>query len=383
MSESFIITGATGFVGSALAAYALSEGKMVYALSRDDKNGQRTRKCIQVAAKGMGIRINSKNIGVLPFGEDGIIEAINFVPDRSQVSFWHCAAEMTYNYKKMKKSIEFNVSNTLNFLQLSHSLGIKRFYYFSTAFTSNKTGPIEEEIHLQNAPENAYQASKWMAETMLNYRAKELGQPLTILRPGVIIGHSKTGWSSGKAFGFFMFLKAMENLYKQGVKEVMLNIDPENEAQLITIDQTIEWSLKVHKHDQKKFEIIHLINKDRSLCKMKDVAALYSKYSGVKLSFGPPKSVSDHMFEKYVKMNKEFAGREWEFSEKGLDDFGVKNRKILTEHMDLSMMHFISAPNQTIIKKVPRIYTRILNNKSIPKNEVLLDLVSKLGKLVR
>ena len=51
-----LITGCTGFVGSAIAATLLGAGFRVLALSRNDADGERTRAAVREAAAGFGRR---------------------------------------------------------------------------------------------------------------------------------------------------------------------------------------------------------------------------------------------------------------------------------------------------------------------------------------
>ena len=140
MKPFFIVTGVTGFVGSALVAQALSQGIPVAALSRDDGDGQRTREAVRRAVQGMELTDRTDLLKVYSFDEAGLRAAVDDIGDGHETSFWHCAAEMTYSYRKMRKSLEFNVSRGLELLGLCHGLGVARFYYFSTAFTTNGTG---------------------------------------------------------------------------------------------------------------------------------------------------------------------------------------------------------------------------------------------------
>jgi nucleoside-diphosphate-sugar epimerase len=380
MKQCFLVTGATGFVGSSIAAQALSQGIRVAALSRRDIDGSRTREAIHQAAVGMGLLENPKLLAVYGLNEAGVRCAVDSFENGTELSFWHCAAEMTYSYREMRKSLEFNVSKGLELLELVHALGLARFYFFSTAFTTNDSGEIREELHLSNSPSNAYQASKWLAENLLSYRAKELGQPLTILRPGVIIGHSQTGWSTGKPFGAFMFLKAMHDLAAMGIVKVKLDIDPLNQAQLLTIDQVTDWSLLISKSKQKKLEVIHFVNSELDESTMEVIAASYSRHSGVELSFGKPVSISDAIFERHIQKNKEFAGREWDFSDDSLRSFGIESRRVTQKSIDRSIEYFSRQYLEQGGRKASRIYSMILRNRSLPKTDLIMGLVTRLGR---
>ena len=49
------ISGVTGFLGSAIAVRFISEGHRVFAFSRNDSDGQRTKAAIEEAAKGFNL----------------------------------------------------------------------------------------------------------------------------------------------------------------------------------------------------------------------------------------------------------------------------------------------------------------------------------------
>jgi nucleoside-diphosphate-sugar epimerase len=377
-TPAFILTGATGFVGSALAAQAMAAGIRVVALSRSDPGGARTTSAVQRAADGMQLSQRSQPLQVFELSQTGLQAAASALGD-FDVSLWHCAAEMSYSYRQMQSSLTFNVSGSVELLQWAHELRIARFIYVSTAFSTNQTGRIEEQIHHTTSPSNAYQASKWLAETLLSHRARELGQALTILRPGVIIGHSQTGWSSGKPFGAFMFLAAMHKLAAMGIDRVHLDIVPETTAQLLTIDQFTEWSLAIAAQPQRDLEIIHMVNKDLTQCTMAAVGASYSTHSGVCMSFGPPSTLADALFDRQVRKNKEFAGRAWDFSDDALRRFGIDNRAITRAQVDRSMAYFSSLERSEA--KRSRAYSALLRSKSMPKTDRVLKLVSRIGRL--
>src|SRR5687767_6736930 len=95
-----LITGATGFVGGALAATLLARGARVTALSRNDPDGMRTVNAVVDAAQGCGLdisgtlsnRLNVINTDLAKGGEE-----LGSAELRGVTEVWHLAAEMSYS----------------------------------------------------------------------------------------------------------------------------------------------------------------------------------------------------------------------------------------------------------------------------------------------
>jgi thioester reductase-like protein len=96
----------------------------------------------------------------------------------------------------VKKEIAFKVNvtgtdNVNNWVKQIKNL--KRYTYFSTAYVAGKREGIIYENELVKPPEfkNFYEETKFEAELLVDSLKGEI--PVTIIRPGIVKGHSKTG----------------------------------------------------------------------------------------------------------------------------------------------------------------------------------------------
>lgn len=108
-------------------------------------------------------------------------------------------------------AFRINVIGTANVTQFAHTCrALERYIYFSTAYVSGlRSGTILEEELQASRFKNAYEETKYLAEVRLR---KELGTiPYTIIRPGIVVGHSETG-ETPKWDGVYFVLNAMRLL---------------------------------------------------------------------------------------------------------------------------------------------------------------------------
>lgn len=115
-------------------------------------------------------------------------------------------------------SIPYDVGYRINFLGTKHITSfakraphLKRYVYFSTAYVSGRRqGTVyENELWHRVHFKNHYEATKYEAEAIVS---REFGSmPVTIIRPGIVIGHSKTG-ETKKFDGVYFVLKLMDQL---------------------------------------------------------------------------------------------------------------------------------------------------------------------------
>ena len=260
------ITGATGFVGSALACNFLKHGHEILAVSRNDETGERTLAAIEKSWLGFDFPANE-------FNKDKIkVLSIDFaepssIPEELIAAvdvFWHVAADMSYSSKQFLRSFQQNITNTANLHKFiaEKATKIKRFYYVSTAYTSgfDSDEDIAEEIHSAPKVNNVYQALKWTAEITLEKQAKDLDLPTSIFRPSIVVGHSKNGFRSNSEFGLYGFVKAAYLASKNNVKEMCFDIAKSIKLNLIAIDYLADWALKLSERDEKgsdNVEVFH------------------------------------------------------------------------------------------------------------------------------
>ena len=112
-----LITGVTGFLGSAVAAALLARGLSVVAVSRNDPDGLRTETSILDAAVGFGLEIMQpmrERLTVVDARDASLAEALDAVSLRDIEAVWHCAAEMSYSSRKLLQAFHMNACN--NFL---------------------------------------------------------------------------------------------------------------------------------------------------------------------------------------------------------------------------------------------------------------------------
>jgi thioester reductase-like protein len=109
---------------------------------------------------------------------------------------YHSAACTRFD-QKLEEARRINVTGTenlLNFARRAHQTGhFSRFHHVSTAYVAgNRIGAVrEDELDCGQDFFNTYEQSKFEAEMMLREARTEL--PVTIYRPSIIVGDSRTG----------------------------------------------------------------------------------------------------------------------------------------------------------------------------------------------
>ncbi|MED0666820.1 SDR family oxidoreductase [Pseudobacillus badius] len=130
-----------------------------------------------------------------------------------------------------------NVEGTRNVndwcLQLEH---IERYIYFSTAYVSGKrTGRIfESELSCGQAFKNFYESTKYEAEALVQAVRSRL--PVTIIRPAIVMGDSKTG-ETDKFDGPYFIMRFLDKFARLPIPYLGKGEGPFN---LVPVDYIVE-----------------------------------------------------------------------------------------------------------------------------------------------
>jgi len=125
-----------------------------------------------------------------------------------------------------------NVEGTLNVNQFAKSIQqLRRYNYVSTCYVAGKREGLilENELHHHEGFRNHYEETKYLAELEVNALKSEL--PVTIHRPSVVCGHSRTG-ETAKYDGVYYLIHYLRKwpggltLLNIGNRGVRLNMVP-------------------------------------------------------------------------------------------------------------------------------------------------------------
>jgi thioester reductase-like protein len=207
-----LLTGATGLVGQYLLRNLLREGHDVAVLIRPQgarSAGQRLKDVLGHWERAAGVRLPR------PVCLEGDISAAGLGPAR-EARAWvtaHCpgvlhnAASLTFvGTDRTQEPWRSNYTGTQNVLHFCQETGLRHLHYVSTAYVCGKrTGTIlEDELDCGQSFRNDYEQCKFEAEKLVR-RASFLDS-LTVYRPAVITGDSRTGYTS-TYHGFYQYLQ--------------------------------------------------------------------------------------------------------------------------------------------------------------------------------
>lgn len=200
-----LLTGATGFVGMELLARYLvrternivtpvratddaAAAKRMAGLLRELFGADAARYAGRVDA--VAAELQTPHLGISRSRRDEIAERIDTVI--------HSAASVSFSLP-LAESRAINVEGTRRVLELSELAqrrgGLERYAHVSTAYVGGThAGRFgEADLDLGQGFRNAYERSKFEAERLV--RAQD-GLPSTILRPSIVVGDRRSGWTA-------------------------------------------------------------------------------------------------------------------------------------------------------------------------------------------
>uniref|UniRef100_A0A7C2NVD5 NAD-dependent epimerase/dehydratase family protein n=1 Tax=Schlesneria paludicola TaxID=360056 RepID=A0A7C2NVD5_9PLAN len=137
-----------------------------------------------------------------------------------------------------------NVGGTRNVLEFARAAGIRQFHHVSTAYIAGlRSGRVlESETDVGQELGNDYEKAKLAAELLV--RQAEFPEPTTVFRPGIIIGDSRTGFTT-TYHGFYAALQlvhmvagafARDDTGRVGGHVVHLALDGTETKHLVPVD---------------------------------------------------------------------------------------------------------------------------------------------------
>ncbi len=213
----YLLTGASGLFGSYLLRDCLLAGHRMAVLVRPTETESAEQRVDALLAHWKG-----QTGQVLP--RPVVFEGDLCRPDLSLTAsdlHWitrncraviHNAASLVFfGPDRQKEPWLTNVEGTRHLLELCSRSGIRHFHHVSTAYVcGRRRGKIlEAELDVGQDMGNDYERSKIEAEKLV--RCAPLAQPPTIYRPSIIVGDSRTGYTS-TFHGFYAAVKLVHTL---------------------------------------------------------------------------------------------------------------------------------------------------------------------------
>lgn len=175
MSEIAFVTGATGFVGSAVARALLADGHRIKALVRPASD-----------------RCNLAGLDVEPV-EGDLDDPASLAPALAGcTALFHVAADYRFWVRDPKAMYRTNVDGTAAILRAAAAAGVTRAVHTSSVATlgHRADGRPADETTVATEAEmiGHYKRSKYLAEDAARQAAAETGLPLVIVNPSTPIG---------------------------------------------------------------------------------------------------------------------------------------------------------------------------------------------------
>ena len=175
--KTVVVTGAGGFIGSALVERLVADGAHVRAMLRYTSRGQRG--CLDELADATMRDVD------ITLGDVRDVDAVREVLRGADVIF-HLAAliGIPYSYEHPQEVIDTNIIGTSNVLIAAKELGtLERIVLTSTSevYGSALRIPIDEEHPLQ--AQSPYSATKIAGDALGLSFHRSFGMPVTIVRP--------------------------------------------------------------------------------------------------------------------------------------------------------------------------------------------------------
>ena len=199
-NSKYLLTGATGFLGSHIMAALLRKGKTVAVAGRP-RGGKTLKERIQRLLVWFGIEClegsmeyHETDFSQLRLGL-GRREYGNLCNSTGCVV--HFASDTGFAEKNREKIMASNVQNLDEILNFAGDSGAG-FHFVSTAYAWGIGSDQCREAPVRSSRfTNVYEESKAIAERVVFERCAASGIPFTIMRPSIVIGDSVTGKSLG------------------------------------------------------------------------------------------------------------------------------------------------------------------------------------------
>jgi amino acid adenylation domain-containing protein/thioester reductase-like protein len=278
LPQNILLTGATGFLGAFLLDELLrSTTANIYCLVRcsslkvGNQKLQRNleRYALMEAAQNPRVIILQGDLAEPLFGMNE--------PEFRQLAghidlIYHNGAyvNLVYPYAAMR---EINVLGTQEILRLASQVKVKPVHFVSTldvfqsAYHSQLSELTEaEEFPVTELPGSGYAQTKWVAEKLVK-AANDRGIPTCIHRPGMIIGHSQTGYSNTEdTIG--RLIKGLIQLRIAPTLDLPMHLTPVDyvsQAIVQLASQPKEWGKAFHYSNPHALSLAELVDYMRSL----------------------------------------------------------------------------------------------------------------------
>jgi nucleoside-diphosphate-sugar epimerase len=353
--NAILITGASGFLGSLVAAKALAETDALLVLPFRAPHTRDTLLSLIVAeltAEGRPPSAQDLDRIVtvpLPSPErmDEILPLLRSVGVRDVL---HCAGCLSYfNVEKLQSG---NIALTGALLSLGASLGVRRFVYLSTAYSVGFfEDSIEETLHERHGVDPTdYTRTKRDAEWMV----ARSGLPWVIVRPSIVIGDGRDGRYGGKPYGVYQLWTAGERYLSSALPPVLHVVAATEPVNFVHQDSFTAafWAAYRSLPDG---SVIHVVSREAALPSMRDLWKLWLE------TYGGPREV--HFYARmadvpldeidpqlrlwldFTAVNNDIASVRWRFRMDRLDHMrrgGLEFRDVSLESMRLVQSRFVA-----------------------------------------
>ncbi|MFC1682838.1 SDR family oxidoreductase [Candidatus Zixiibacteriota bacterium] len=282
MSADLFLTGATGFIGrSLLQKWLDSTDTHIHLLvrgRREESPAERMEQVLiqtypdrQIGALRSRFDIVEGDISLDQFG----LNDENYRRLSERVShIIHCAAAARFDLE-LDQARSINVRGTENILALAQEcIRPPKIDYIGTAYVAGQRKGVIKEDELDEGQEhnNTYERSKLEAEKLVRDNMADL--PITIFRPSIVIGDSKTG----RVSGFSAFYRVLK-MYLLG-RLNKLPGDPSCPLDLVPVDYTTDVTHIISGDGQSRGRCYHLTAGLDNATTLEEIQDLTSHYFG-------------------------------------------------------------------------------------------------------
>jgi thioester reductase-like protein len=259
-SGAVLLTGATGFLGmEVLARYLAGTDRRIYALVRSDTRQQAVSRLQGVMCSMFGSEhpyrgrvvavrgdVTSRGFG-LAARADQLSEQVSEIV--------HVAANVSFDIG-LGAARASNVHGTQRVLEFAQRCQrrtrFRRLCHISTAYVAgdHRGSFSEDDLDAGQGFHNAYEQSKFEAEGLLARWRSRL--PITVLRPGIIVGERDSGWTAS-----FNVLYWPIRAYSRGAYRV-LPARRESPVDVVPVDYVADAVFALAQMDETEDSTIHL-----------------------------------------------------------------------------------------------------------------------------